>query len=277
MIADISLALSKLTIVYFVRGNVFSLTPDDLFSNFTVFLPLLSPNAMSWSFWLVTLFFQALSMELKETVQLRGYFYSDISKLTTSLLQERSLQTLREHAVVLLKKLTDENRHIRYIISTMTTDRGSSHNNILVQSHNSSSSAEQIIVTHSNPEAMVNIKPLVIIKDGFRYPKNPTNGYVSRWCGDFRGCLACGSDIYRFASCSSRNHPKNKSLFSQELWAHVPTTRNRKSEPIHQSFLDADPACSFNVDTTTNFIQTNPAHNLRKITDVDHTTQPDNN
>ena len=70
MLADISLTLSKLKMIYTVRGKNISLTPDDLFSNFTSFLPLLSPNAMAWSFCLVTLFFQALPAELQEAVQL---------------------------------------------------------------------------------------------------------------------------------------------------------------------------------------------------------------
>ena len=87
MLTDISLALSKLKLVYTVRGKNISLTPDDLFSNFISFLPLLSPNAMTWSFCLVTLFFQALPAELQEAVQLGGYIFPDISQLTTSLLQ----------------------------------------------------------------------------------------------------------------------------------------------------------------------------------------------
>ena len=124
MLADISLAVSKLRMFYSVRGRRISLTPDDLFSHFTAFLPLLSPNAMSWSFCLVTLFFQALPTELQEAVQLGGYIFPDISKLTTSLLQEQSLQSLREHAVVAYKKLTDESRRIRRIMSTMSSDRG---------------------------------------------------------------------------------------------------------------------------------------------------------
>ena len=49
-------------------------------------------------------------------------------------------------------------------MSTMTTDRGSSHNNTLVQSHHSFSSTEQTVVTHSDPEAMVDNRPLVIKK-----------------------------------------------------------------------------------------------------------------
>ena len=149
------------------------------------------------------------------------------------------------------------------IMSTMTTDRGSSHNSILVQSHHSGSAAEQTIATYSNPKAIVNDRPLVIKKNGFSYTKNPTNGYVSRWRDGVRGCLACGSDIHRFASCPSRNDPKNKSFCWQEIWAHVSTTRKRKSEPIHQYLLDANPVCSSNVDATANFIQTNSAHNSK--------------
>ena len=89
-------------------------------------------------------------------------------------MQEQSLQTLREHAVVAYKKLTDESRRIRRIMSTMNTNRV--HSNTLVQSHYSGSSAEQTIVAHSNPEAKVNERPLVVKKDGHSYPSNPTNG-----------------------------------------------------------------------------------------------------
>ena len=64
MLADISLVLSKLKMVYTVRGKNISLTPDDLFSRFISFLPLILPNVMSWSFCLVALFFQDLSTEL---------------------------------------------------------------------------------------------------------------------------------------------------------------------------------------------------------------------
>ena len=46
LFSNISLALSELQMVYSARGKRVSLTPDDLFSHFTVFLPLLSPNAM---------------------------------------------------------------------------------------------------------------------------------------------------------------------------------------------------------------------------------------
>ena len=100
-------------------------------------------------------------------------------------MQEQSLQSLREHAVVAYTKLVDESRRIRRIILTMNTDRV--HNNTLVQSHYSSSSAEQNIVAHSNSEAKVNERPLVNKKDEHSSPSNPTNGYVSRWQDGFLG------------------------------------------------------------------------------------------
>ena len=70
MLADISLALSKLKMVYSVRRKNIFLTSDDLFSNFTAFLSLIFLNAMSWSLCLVTLFFHAIPTELQEAVQL---------------------------------------------------------------------------------------------------------------------------------------------------------------------------------------------------------------
>ena len=97
---------------------------------------------------------QALPAQLQEAIQLGGYIFPDFSKLTTSLLQEQSLQQLREHAVVSYKTLIDESRRIRRIMSTMNTDRV--HNNTVVQSHHSGSSVEQTIIAHSNPEAKVN-------------------------------------------------------------------------------------------------------------------------
>ena len=104
--------------IYTVRGKKISLTPDDIFSRFTSFLFLFSPNAMSWSFCLVTLFFQDLPTELQEAIQLGVYMFPDISKLTTSLLQEQYLQQLREHVVVTYKTLIDESRtHSAYHVN----------------------------------------------------------------------------------------------------------------------------------------------------------------
>jgi len=70
ILADISLALSSLKIISYHGGRNIPFTPDDLFSRYTKFLPLLSPNIITWSFSLVTLFVNALHLELQEAVQL---------------------------------------------------------------------------------------------------------------------------------------------------------------------------------------------------------------
>ena len=270
-----TLHLSKLKIVYSILGKNIFLTPDDLFSHFTVFLSLLSPNAISWSFCLVTLFFQALPTELQDAVKLGGYIFLDISKLTTSISQEHSLQTLREHAVVAFKKLSDESRRIRKIMSTMNTDRGSSTNTSFVQSHHSGSSAEQTIAAHSNPEAKVDERPLETKKDGKQYPRNPTNGYISRWPDGFHGCLGCGSDDHRFAMCPQRSNKDIRQLFWQELWAHVPTTRTKKSSDVHQSIHDSKPPSPSTITVNTNNIRTITQTNTRKRTEDGLTTHQD--
>ena len=97
----------------------------------------------------------------------------------------------------------------------MNSDRV--HNNTLVQSRDSGSSAEQTIVALSNLEAKINERLLVVKKDGHNYPSNPTNSYVSRWRDGFFGCLRCGSDNHRFASCSKKHDSDSKSFFWQEL------------------------------------------------------------
>ena len=120
-------------------------------------------------------------------------------------------------------------------MSTINTDRV--HNNTVAQSHHTGSFAEQTIIAHSNLEAKVNERPLVVKKDGHSYPDNPTDGYVSRWRDGFFGCLGCGSDNHRFASCSKKNNLDSRSLFWQELWNHVPSTRKRASEPLRPSLI----------------------------------------
>ena len=88
MLANISLALSSLKKVSQLRRRIISLTSDDLFSRFVEFIPLLSPSVLAWYFSLVTLFFHALPLELKDAVQLRGYILPDLSTLINPLSQE---------------------------------------------------------------------------------------------------------------------------------------------------------------------------------------------
>ena len=48
MLADISLALSSLKMISTHKGKLVVLTPDDIYSRYIEFLPLLVPNTMTW-------------------------------------------------------------------------------------------------------------------------------------------------------------------------------------------------------------------------------------
>ena len=76
--------------IYNHRGRKISLTPYDLFSRYNDFLPLLLPHALTLSFCLITLFSHDLPLDLKEAVRLGGYILPDLSRLSTSLLQEQA-------------------------------------------------------------------------------------------------------------------------------------------------------------------------------------------
>ena len=104
ILADISLAFSKLKMAYTVREKQVACTLDTLFSTFIVFLPLLSPNFMSWSFFLVTSFFMFYPKSCWNPCNSGATFFFDISTLTTSLLQNTLLRHCINTQLLLSKK-----------------------------------------------------------------------------------------------------------------------------------------------------------------------------
>ena len=110
MLVDIYLVLYKLKIVYNYRKKKISLIPDNLLRHFTEFLPLLSPNAMSWSLTLVTI------------LKLVGYILSNLSTLTTSFSQEQELYPLGELIVVAYKIISVMTHRIRKIMLILNND-----------------------------------------------------------------------------------------------------------------------------------------------------------
>ena len=101
------------------------LTPDDIYSRYIECLPLLAPNAVTWSFSFVTLFFHALPSELQEAVQSGGYVLPDLSTLLTSYLQEQELHRLLEKVGIDHKLLEDEGKRIRKLMTTFSTKSAS--------------------------------------------------------------------------------------------------------------------------------------------------------
>ena len=110
MLVDIYLVLYKLKIVYNYRRRKNSLIPDNLLRHFIEFIPLFSPNAMSWSLSLVTI------------LQLVGYILSNLSTLTTSFSQEQELYPLGELIVVAYKIISVMTHRIRKIMLILNND-----------------------------------------------------------------------------------------------------------------------------------------------------------
>ena len=62
---------------------------------------------------------------MQEAVQLGVYLLPDLSTLTTSLSQERELQTLREHSVVAFETLSDESIRIKKLVASFSNNHPS--------------------------------------------------------------------------------------------------------------------------------------------------------
>ena len=109
MMHDIYLALSGLKLNFVHEKKAVSITPDMLYQRFIEFSSLLPPTATAWFFSLVTLFYNALSVELQEAIRIDSYTLPNNSTPSTLSSQTSTLQVLREKAVVSHKLLREEN------------------------------------------------------------------------------------------------------------------------------------------------------------------------
>ena len=105
--SDISLTLSNLKLEYRFKGNLITLISDDLYRRYIQYLPLISSDAMTWYFSLVTLFYHALPLDLQDTIVKDGYQLPNLSLLLTKSLQATALKNLPENAVIVHKKLDE--------------------------------------------------------------------------------------------------------------------------------------------------------------------------
>ena len=137
---NISLAQSKLKMIYTHRGQTITLTPDDLFSHLTDFIPPILLNATTWFFSLVILFFHICFSSCKKLCNFGVAFYLNLPSFET---------------------LFDENLHIYKIRSSFTNGHRSSQYNLQIDSPNFVSSAEKIISESSESNALSTAGPLV--------------------------------------------------------------------------------------------------------------------
>ena len=169
---DIYLALSGLTLVSKVNGKIIFLVPDALYQRFIEFSPLLPPKATTWSFSLVTLFYDVLSVEFQEVIRLDGYTLPNNSTLVSLSSQTSALQALRGKSVVAHKLLCEDKYQFLSILNSVSS-RNAGINPMYSQ-------AESTIRSHIPPSTQTQpLKSLVKGTDGKLYSKNPINNYVS--------------------------------------------------------------------------------------------------
>ena len=91
-------------------------------------------------------------------------------------------------------------------------------------SHFSNSQAETTITQHSDKSPSIDLsKPLVVKQDGKSYPRNPTNGYVTRW-------LLWLSRLWLWYTYLSRIHGSTWSRSSHSLLAGTLGSRSQDTE-----------------------------------------------
>ena len=140
----------------------------------------------------------------------------DLSTLLTTYLQEKEIQSLHEQVVIAHKLLEDECKRIRKLMTTFITIRGFASNSLQMESNclYSNSLAEQTLEENYTTRTD---KPLVAGTDRKMYPKNPSNGYISRLPDDFTECLGCDFTEHRFCGCSRRNEKDLKEFLARTV------------------------------------------------------------
>ena len=86
--------------------------------------------------------------------------------------------------------------------------------------------------------------------------------------------MGCGDPQHRFATRADKNKPLSRHIFWQELWAHIPTTRIRKWDPILQCVLDKYPKCNIAVAETHTLQAIHSDQNLKRPANTTQTSQP---
>ena len=110
IITDVERELTHLRLEYRFKGQVQTLTPDDLYRRYQDFVPLLLEDANEWYLHIAVLFLNALPVTLKELVVGQRYKLPRFSLLSTKILQKHKLEVLREKMVTSQQSFEEETK-----------------------------------------------------------------------------------------------------------------------------------------------------------------------
>ena len=98
----------------------------------------------------------------------------------------------------------------------------------LVYSNFSNSQDATTVTQHSNIYFSLDFsKHLVVKEDGKRYTCNLTNSHVNKFPDGFFVRLDCSSNLHKVRDCKDHRVIKVRSVYWQELQAHVHNTRKK--------------------------------------------------
>ena len=120
IIADVETELSRLKLETRVRGQHQHMSPDELYRRYQDFIPLLPDDAHDWSFHLVVMFLNALPVTLKELILAQGYKFPRFSELSTAVLQQQTLDILREKTVKAKETFNQEKHRIKTMVASFS-------------------------------------------------------------------------------------------------------------------------------------------------------------
>ena len=196
--------VSGLNLVSKINGKTFLfLAPDTLYQHFIEFTSLLLPNTTYWTFGFVTLLYNALSVELQETIRRTGYILTNNVTLSLFLIRRQLYNPEREisyseSVTVWGKKL------VVALINSISPHKLSL--TLFEAVINPMYSHAEIIIRAYHPWGgnSRNDRSLVKGPDGKLYPRNLIKNYAKHFADGFSGYLGCGSEAHLFKDYPDR-------------------------------------------------------------------------
>ena len=231
--------------------EVITTTPDTIYKKMMEYVPILPSDATSWSFCLPSIYYNALTDQLREEMKIMEYVLPQPSKLPTKELQLESMLKCQSTAAEALRRVRLNEQSISKLISKEVTSlqvaanhlqpfplsnvasmdphggRNTEQQTLPVLAYNPNSRAEDTIRREQwKKKRAVDLPPGFVQKfitvNGHQYPCHPADASQhSSFPLGFRGCFGCGGD-HTFARCPTKRDPKCLEKFHWNLHCHMP-------------------------------------------------------
>ena len=227
-----------------LRKSTF-LTPDEVMTQYLALTPLLSPHDTStWGFHLFTLFFDAMTVEVREALEdTRGpYYFSppNLSTIKTTKDQMLHLREVRKLASLAHAFNSAQDARIRRITKPFPNQQQAAAHPVTAfvgTGHEPIQPAVEVpapaTLTVGAASAFISPAETTMTRyqpSSTEYPVDPTTQFTSKYLRGFPGCFGCGSTGHRFTTCPQRSESLVKSAFHKNYLAHFPDRRKRNDD-----------------------------------------------